>query len=296
MANPAVPIQPANPRLDAVKQRLTVLPVLPGVLVQLLRLHPSSDEYFDDVVTLVQRDPTYASRVLSYAGSAAFATAHPVRRVREAVARIGAQTAVRLVTAAEVARIFVPHDVHSRALWGHSMQVAELSRALSILTRVADPDELYLGGLLHDLGRFVLLSEASEVFHASAQASPEALLAAEQRKCGFTHAELGFEASLVWHLPPALGVLIRDHHVGGRGLKRAPVNALDLIQCADWVSYAVGSQDAWLDMDDAALRKRIGSRIIHESFYGDAVLFAVRGAFSNARAALLSLGISLREP
>jgi putative nucleotidyltransferase with HDIG domain len=130
---------------------------------------------------------------------------------------VGSVPCANLVIAESAARVFAPRHAWQRGLWVHAIGVAVLAQSLAAsgLIRGADPSLCYLAGLLHDIGRFVLYLEAPEELRAvdeTAWTTPEELLAAEQRVCGFNHIELGYRAASKWGLPGPLPLIIHHHH------------------------------------------------------------------------------------
>jgi putative nucleotidyltransferase with HDIG domain len=212
----ALPVQPSlRKRLE---QHLRELPVLPEVIVELMRLRPEAPRFFEDVQRLVEVEPAFSTRLLAAANSAASAPRQPILGVRTALQRIGSRSAAELLLATAVTNVFVPRDEWAKALWRHSLEVAVLARSLAA-REGADPEHAYTCGLLHDVGRFILLSEAPEQLRAVEETpwtTPELLVAAERTICGLTHAELGALACRKWRLPEAVAQVVADHHAPQR--------------------------------------------------------------------------------
>lgn len=240
-----MPIPPAG-ALDRLEKRLEELPLLPDVVHRLMSLRQDSYDYFDQVAQALHADPAFATRLLQYANSAALGAGRPITSIQEAMLRVGARGAVDLVLAHSAARIFVPSNEWEKMLWKHSIDVAWLMRKLSVLAvdHRGEPDEAYVFGLLHDIGRFVLYLEAPEELRRVEEtdwATPEELIEAETRICGFTHSELGYLALRKWRLPDALAEAVRWHHT-----QPLPVDKIDgryralneLLQEADWIAVA----------------------------------------------------------
>ena len=156
----------AGPRTTIAKleQRLTELPVLPVVLLELLRLDPAADDHYEQVSRLIGSDPALATRVLRVANSAAYSRGRTLVHLEDAIARVGSVPCANLVIAESAARVFAPRHAWQRGLWVHAIGVAVLAQSLAAsgLIRGADPSLCYLAGLLHDIGRFVLYLEAPE--------------------------------------------------------------------------------------------------------------------------------------
>ena len=187
------------------------------VVAKLLALNPKADNYFEDVVALIEKEPNYAARLISIANSVQFGGKDPVTRISDAVVRLGAKKVANLVVALSIVKVFVPRDDWERSLWIHTFQVAAAARNLAMLSKDPhlDPDTAYLAGLLHDLGRFLLFHEAPEVLREVDEGdwhNPEELINIERSICGLTHAELGDLACKKWNIPEQISQVVLWHH------------------------------------------------------------------------------------
>ncbi len=199
------------------QRKIDELPLLPQALVKLLQLNHSSDDYFDEFERLVKEDPTFAVRVIGLANSAMSSPASPITSIREAITRMGAATISGLVSSLAVQRVFMPSEPGEVRLWTHSVFVACGAEEIARLTGElkVNPGQAYLAGLLHDIGRFVMLEHTPNELHevdASDWHTPDELLQADAKIYGFTHSELGHLACHRWGLPDSISELVRDHH------------------------------------------------------------------------------------
>jgi putative nucleotidyltransferase with HDIG domain len=247
--------------LDRLEKRLTELPVLPAVLLELLRLDPRSDKHYEEVSRLIGHDPAMATRVIRAANSAANSRGRRILHLGDAIGHLGSVPVANLVIADTVARVFVPRQDWERSLWVHAVSVAVLARALGRDDNAAplDIELCYLAGLLHDIGRFILYLEAPADLRSIDESdwhTPEELIAAERRICGFTHAELGHRAALLWGLPSQLATIIHHHHA------RPPLphevdpelrKVIEQIQVADRISLEVVRAPDWPNLAPATL-------------------------------------------
>lgn len=235
------------------EQRLTELPVLPVVLLELLRLDPRADDHYEQVSQLIARDPALATRVLRVANSVLYSRGRALNHLEDAIARLGSVPCANLVIAESAVRVFTPRHAWQRGLWVHAIGVAVLAHTLAAsgLVPGADASLCYLAGLLHDIGRFVLYLEAPEELRAvdeTAWTTPEELLAAEQRVCGFNHIELGFRAATKWALPAPLPLLIHHHHARPPYPPELAPTMAAVVQCiviADHLSVASLQSPEW---------------------------------------------------
>jgi len=218
--------------------------MLPSVVARLLALDRSSSELFDEVLGLTAEDPTFALQILKLANAASMSPAEQVRSMPHAIALLGAEQVVSLSVSMSVTRVFVPRTQGDRFLWIHSIEVACAAREIARLigSKQIDPELAYVCGLLHDIGRFILLQELPENLKAvddSEWGSPEELVAAEQAICGFDHAQLGWRACRTWRIPDVIADVVRLHHrcTGLQSDDASPVARLvRIVQLADRVS------------------------------------------------------------
>jgi HD-like signal output (HDOD) protein len=82
------------------------------------------------------------------------------------------------------------------------------------------PEDLYICGLLHDIGKIIMLENAPEQFEVGAAARARArsrpVSELEQEILGFTHADVGSVLAIKWFLPEDLTIAIRYHHAPER--------------------------------------------------------------------------------
>jgi putative nucleotidyltransferase with HDIG domain len=104
------------------------------------------------------------------------------------------------------------------ALWRHSQFVAQMSFELARAARVPlglTPEELQACGLLHDLGKVVLLESLGDEYLgvldlAHTQGLP--MHVAEKRALGFDHTDVGALVAVQWGLPTSVAAVIQYHH------------------------------------------------------------------------------------
>lgn len=140
---------------DAVT-RADRLPVLPQIVDDLVRLLSDPEASVEDVAEVIEQEPAASVRVLQMANSAFFGLPRPIDDVREAVTFLGFGTIAQLVFAAEILeRSTLPSGV-LEPLVQRSLSVSRVAQ--SLVERVEDRRVAATGGLLHDVGKLVLLA------------------------------------------------------------------------------------------------------------------------------------------
>lgn len=247
------------------ERRIDTLPVLPAVVSELMKLDREQENYFDEVLRLVESDPNFAARILAAANAAADAPRSRITSIRRALTRLGSTEAANTILTVAITRVFMPRDDWEKSLWRHSIQVAVALRNLVHASPLADirTDEAYTAGLLHDIGRFVLFGEAPKALRAIDEGhweTPEELVKMERSVCGFSHAELGAMACTQWKLPELLTSVVRRHHdvdiIPSRGevdTLLAAVRFADLAMFPSALPGSTGYEDADVETVESEL-------------------------------------------
>lgn len=188
------------------------VPVFPQAALQTLNTLRDPTASISQVVDAARRDPATAGAIIQLANSALYADLEEVSALHMAVARLGFDTARKVVASLAMRPLlFLPK---LEGLWPHSIGVADLAEQLAGRARGIDPGEAYLAGLLHDVGRIALL--ASSLYDAAR------LQGLEQSGCPAVYAEglilrtdhavVGGLIAAKWRLPGHLVRAIRQHH------------------------------------------------------------------------------------
>lgn len=260
--------------ISELENELEELPLLPTVIVRLLALDAKHENYFDKVLELSQEDPTFALRVMQLSNSAVSSPSSPITTLQDAVVRLGVNSVASLVTSMSAIRVFVPKKQGEKNLWVHSIQVAVCSR---IIARIAtelkvNPEQAYICGLMHDIGRFVLFDKASDELNLVQESnweSPEQLIITEKELYGFNHSELGSRVCKKWGLPQVIIDIVTNHHT--YSLPDTPAknekigNLIRIIQIADFFSAFMMINPDAITWKPEKLEKELDTKCIRAS-------------------------------
>jgi HD-like signal output (HDOD) protein len=196
--------------LDAL---LANAPVLPSVVSKLLILDKNSEDYYEDVLSLASEDPFIAAKIIHLANSAALAGRTTAETLTQAVVRVGINQVSTLITSISLSKSFKPSHQSHRNLWLHSLQVALTATKIAQLNRI-NVEQAYLSGLLHEIGRFILLTSDVEKFNQLPEAfqamGPE-LIAQEAAIFGYNSIDVTINTLKAWHIPEAITSAITAH-------------------------------------------------------------------------------------
>jgi putative nucleotidyltransferase with HDIG domain len=229
-------------------QRLTTLPT---ALCEVLMLAGDAHADRQALAKAIRQDVVLSAATLALANSS---TPGPRRgkivTITEAVAHAGFGAFKHMAERTRVVRTVArtgPGTVSYAKLWEHSFATALIAARLAADDSAETREAFYLGGLLHDLGKFALLE-----FHPQHVAT---LLGvrdreAEVRSLGRDHAQLGAEVLSTWNIPQELVAPVAEHHADLRQLHGYDDRAFQIIQAvqlADGLAVALGFESGFLD-------------------------------------------------
>src|SRR5436305_2756898 len=241
-----VSIEAEDRLLDAI-DTLADFPVLDRTVQRVIALADDPEATTADLVAALEADVTFAANLLRYANSAALARPIRSKTVRQAVMLVGRDALRRLALEAATYRFFerAPGTGSARGeLHEHAVAVATLAAAAAEQVR-AHGDGPHLGGLLHDIGRYVLPiafgEEACDQIAAQAPAAPERVLL-ERERFGIDHALAGALLAERWGLSAEIVAAIAWHHGGPTGVA-SPTPEIACVQVGNQVAHMVAGHE-----------------------------------------------------
>ncbi|MES2048200.1 MAG: HDOD domain-containing protein [Pseudomonadota bacterium] len=187
------------------------------ILLKLMTLCQSDDAGINELSRLVAQDPAMTAKMMSVANSSAYHRGDSARTLEQALTIIGTSMIKTIVINESVFQVF---DKFSRAseinlndFWLHSLFAGVKARMLALRMKYSNPEEAYLAGLLHDVGRLAMLAIAPKEYsrHFLAKDSDE-LCIVEIRSLQASHAEVGAWLIEQWRLDSFIADSALYHH------------------------------------------------------------------------------------
>ena len=189
------------------------LPTIPVLLARILTVVDGERSSVRDLVEVMQRDQSLTARVLRLANSGFFGYARQVASVSRAVMLLGFSTVRNLALGMKIWETLVAEPGLSLAeLWTHSALVGLAARQIAQRTHVADPEEVFTAGLLHDVGRVILSLRFKQRYGAVSAGPAAELVSRERHAFGVDHAQAGGWLAEAWQLPLVLASTAAHHH------------------------------------------------------------------------------------
>lgn len=254
------------PSLAEIVDGLNTLPSLPTVVIELLQTMGEEDVDIDRLARGISHDQALAARTLRVANSPFYGMQGRIDTIAEAITVLGFVNVRSLVTTAGIATAWPAGGAAGfdpRIFWRHSLGVASCAATLAPIAR-QPPDTLFLAGLLHDIGRLVLVVTRPAVYAEILLRRKQAdglLLDAERAVLGFDHAQIGSELCRHWRIPAPIAAAVEMHHQVNPVSPKLAVDMADVVHVANVLAHALdlaGDPEALVPPPAAAAWQRLG--------------------------------------
>lgn len=218
------------------------IPPMPGAAQKAFQLSVDPSAEARDFVEVIESDEALSARVLKIANSVFFDRGHPTKTIEEAVIVIGMNELRCLLNATTLSEIFPSKHPARTQLWANDVATALISRALTQRIAPNKAEVAFLGGLMHDIGKLLLLQRATEQYGVVLKRAGElgSFVAAETETFVFDHMQVGQLIAERWKFTPDLIDIIAGHHHPLPEPGTIPPTLATIVQCADTIAHALG--------------------------------------------------------
>jgi len=205
--------------IETLLEQTKELPSLPEIYIRVSELLESDDSSAQEIGDAVQADPSLTSNILKLLNSAFYGLSSPVTSISQAVSLLGRQQLKNMLMGSVLSGVFSGGDSAEFSMhdfWSHSIKTAIIARHLALQNaRIIDHDAYFTAGLLHDIGRLVIVKNLPD-----SQLEIDELLSkgdinrvmAETQVLGFTHMAVSEVLMKKWELPGMLIQCALRHH------------------------------------------------------------------------------------
>ncbi len=226
------------------------LPILPTVAMEVMTACQKEETDAAKLSAILHRDQALAANVLRVANSAAYVGQVPCGSLQQAVSRLGMQLIAEIAVAVAVkGRVFASKDCADLFghLWRHSVTTGFYTKEIARMRR-RNVDTAFLGGLLHDVGKAVLLTSVERYVKDGKVSMAEIAEALQQH-----HAAVGGLLARTWRMPDQIVECIEFHHDYGEA--KAFQEATMTVCLADMVAHFVAPGPTGTPLAVDALRR-----------------------------------------
>jgi putative nucleotidyltransferase with HDIG domain len=193
------------------------LPTLPTYVFELNTLLSAQSVDLKRVAKVIRSDPSTSAQVIRMCNSALFSLRRRVLSIEEAAVLMGSERLRTLVLTCSVME-FTGRQLSQtevQAFWQHSFMTGMLSERIAKWMEYTEPEQAYLGGLLHDVGMLPLLVVAAEERALQGESSIESWrdsAESEKQYFGLNHCEVGRSIGKAWNFFPSFIDVFENHH------------------------------------------------------------------------------------
>ncbi|MBN2233144.1 MAG: HDOD domain-containing protein [Deltaproteobacteria bacterium] len=222
------------------------LPPLPAIAARIITQCLDERVNYRELGSLVKQDLALSGKVLSLINSSTYSLPDPIDDVVHAVSLLGKKTIRNLVLSISLYNIFTPEgrqlETRVAGFWHHSLGCAIAAEAVARQIGYPQPEEAYIGGLLHDLGKLIAMLRMPQEYGIFLDQLREAglsgwqdtrPLALEERVIGIGHHQLGKWATERWDFPAVFVNTVWLHHQPLASLCRAEDRLTAIVRFAD---------------------------------------------------------------
>jgi putative nucleotidyltransferase with HDIG domain len=213
--------------------RVDELPEVPQTALRVIQLLNDPDTDVTSLADVISSDQALTAKVLRLCNSVYYGLSRKVTTISEAVMIIGFSSIKSLVmmitTQSTLNKGLLGYKLNAGDFWEHSIGTAEICRYLAVELKHDEPEECFIAGLIHDIGKMVLNQYAlPEVYKATNLHQKESIpiYEAEQKILNFDHAAIGGALAERWNFPPMLVESIRCHHSFETSVEQGKVDFL----------------------------------------------------------------------
>lgn len=204
------------PKLDIESLVDTKLPPSPGGIMRITNVLRDLNASTGKIADAINFEPALVTRILRLANSPMYSLEKNVATVQQAINAVGTVIIHDIVMMELTSTTFAKSIYKSsevRNIWKHSLAVGLLSRELSKILKNRGTEEAFICGLLHDIGKIILISQDESTYADLTESSSESeMLKMETAKFGYNHAEVGALVARRWGLPDHVCYSILNHH------------------------------------------------------------------------------------
>ncbi|MCK4606127.1 MAG: HDOD domain-containing protein [candidate division Zixibacteria bacterium] len=232
--------------VNKIVSKLGDLPSAPDILNKAIKLTSDLDSNITDVSRSIAADQSISGKVIRMSNSPIFARMKRVSSLDEAIKVLGFNQLKSIIITASTFQMFgnCTHADVALKLWHHSFSTAIAARLIADRLTALNKDEAYLAGLMHDVGKLILLKTAPIVYTGLIEVvvnTQSGFVPEEQKELGFDHTDVGVALLDQWNFPQHILTAVADHHRCNLAVTAAAEQLARVIALANSVSRYIGT-------------------------------------------------------
>ena len=244
-------------------------------LHKLLRTIGDPQAAMAELFRIITRDPMLTAKILRVANSPYYGMPQKLNSINHAIMIIGLANLKSIIYSEGILNVLneksFHHDPTMHTLWQHANYTAICASCLGNLFRGLNQGTLFTLGILHDIGKFLIMKLPTlpgDDSTSSGTYSPYWTMEEEERKYGINHALVGRLALQQWGLSELMVKTVSLHHVPGYlnlsdlGLDNEALQYLLVLFLSDQTATMIAAENAGSDSTAANITQ------LHPSYHG----------------------------
>jgi len=231
-------MQALRSKIEAVKN----IPTLPGVVSKITSMIHDPHVSTEKLGGIISKDQVLSVKVLKLVNSPFYGFPGRISSVSHSLVLLGFNVIKGMLISASV------FDMMSQAmvgLWEHSLGCATVAGIIGRKLNETDSEEVFIAGLLHDIGKVMIKVTLPEDFEAILRTAREEgawMCEVEERVVGVDHTGIVRWVAAKWNLPANIAEPMTFHHAPSRARNYGRRAAM--VHLADLLIQAVGFGDS----------------------------------------------------
>lgn len=203
---------------EEVLKKVHMLPPLPASVSRLTELASNQNSDISKMSEIISKDQSIATLLLKVVNSSFYGLGSRVTTIPQAVMVLGYNEIKNMVLSLSIMKIGKKLGADFFSLedfWRHSLSCAVLSKMLAKHFRFHEPEEVFVVGLIHDMGKLFLCEmyakEYSEILKKS-EKREKRLYTLEREQFGLDHAQIAELLCSYWKIPESIRWIVGNHH------------------------------------------------------------------------------------
>jgi len=194
------------------------IPAMPLVYVKFQEVVKDPESAFKDFADVIGGDTSLTSRLLKIVNSPFYGFEAKIETIPHALYIVGTEELHDMVLATSVINVFrgyLKDLIDMEAFWRHSIACALAAKEIAGYLEPAQHENLYVAGLIHDIGSLVIYNKMPDVSAGVLKESekhkvPQHIV--EKKAFGYDHSAVGEKVLTSWNIPQRLIESVTYHH------------------------------------------------------------------------------------
>jgi len=232
-----------------VVNNLKDIPAMPNIIVKVLKLMHSETAGAPEMAAVIKCDQALCVKILALINSAYYGFGKQITSVNMAISLLGMQKTKNIVVTVAMSPLLSFQG--AKSLWQHSITSAVGCEYIAEKYNIMNPDDAFVMGFMHDIGKVVLNLIDSERYQSYLVSNihPDKSVEDERVKFDTDHCSTGSLLAVRWQLPEIIKDAIRYHHVP---LKAKEYHGPSLVNIVNTIVQDSFTED-WYDKELAKM-------------------------------------------